>query len=539
MSDSSNSYDVIIVGGGPVGQVLSLLLGDGGWRVAVIERWSQPFALPRACAIDHEIARILQSAGLAQVVDELCHPVSSELGHRSTFESADGETLLEVPVPLRTVSGWPAFMTFFQPELEQAFGERIAAHPRVSFLRGHEAVDVRDEGNDAVVVTGPHDDETSVDDDGPRTTLRAAYVVGADGANSLVSRQIGTAFEDLDFAFDWLVVDFEQPLGRVWDPYHGQRLDPGRPTTVVSVGRDRRRFEFMLLPGESAEEMNREEVAWELMRPWDITPDETRLIRHATYRFGGRWASRWRHDRLLLAGDAAHLMPPFLGQGLCSGLRDAASLAWRLDLVLSGRAGEALLDTYGPERGEHVRQIVEQAVAMGQIICITDTDQAAARDANLRDAAAQGPAPEWIPTWSLGPGVHRDQDPSAGVLGIQARVRHGGTAARLDDILGSPRFTLLSPRGDPSEHLGAEAAAAWRRLNGISVHIGPEGDYEDIDGDYAAWFAKLGVEMVLVRPDFYVFGGGALEGTDEMVLELADLLILQEAPGLPAGSEAP
>jgi 2-polyprenyl-6-methoxyphenol hydroxylase-like FAD-dependent oxidoreductase len=170
MSDGSHDYDVIIVGGGPVGQVLALLLGDRGWRVAVIERWSQPFPLPRACAADHEIGRILQSAGLARAVDELLDPVSSELGQRSTFESADGETLLEVPVPLRSVSGWPVFMTFFQPELEQAFGEQIAAHPHLSFLRGLEAVDVHNEEDAAVVVVAAHDDETGVDQDAPLQT---------------------------------------------------------------------------------------------------------------------------------------------------------------------------------------------------------------------------------------------------------------------------------------------------------------------------------------------------------------------------------
>jgi 2-polyprenyl-6-methoxyphenol hydroxylase-like FAD-dependent oxidoreductase len=527
VSDGSHDHDVIIVGGGPVGQVLALLLADRGWRIAVIERWSQPYSMPRACAADHEIARILQSARMADTVDELLHPVSSELGHRSTFESAEGETLLEVPVPLRTVSGWPAFMTFFQPELERAFGERIAVHPQISFLRGLEAVDAGNDGDAAEVLVAAYDDRAGVADEQSRHTLRAAYVIGADGANSIVRERIGTAIDDLEFAFDWLVVDFEQPPGRVWDPYHGQRLDPARPTTVVSVGRDRRRFEFMLLPGESAEEMNHEDVAWELMRPWDITSENTRLIRHAVYRFGGSWAREWRDGRLLLAGDAAHLMPPFLGQGLCSGLRDAASLTWRLDLVLSGEASEQLLDTYGPERREHVRQIVEQAVGMGQIICLTDPQQAAARDAQLREAAALGPAPEWTPAWRLGPGVHRDGDPVAGLLGVQARVAHHGSVARLDDIVGSPRFTLLSTRGEPSPHLGAEAADAWQRLGGVSVHVGPGAEYDDVDGDYAAWFAHSSAELVLVRPDFYVFGGGRLEDADELVRELAGRLELR------------
>jgi 3-(3-hydroxy-phenyl)propionate hydroxylase/flavoprotein hydroxylase len=173
---------------------------------------------------------------------------------------------------------------------------------------------------------------------------------------------------------------------------------------------------------------------------------------------------------------------------------------------------------------------------MGQMICLTDPEQSATRDANLRAVAAGPGAPEWTPSWSLGPGVHRDGDPAGGVLGIQARVQRAGSIERLDDIIGSPRFTLLSLRADPSEHLGAEAAALWQRLGGVSVHVGPDADYDDVDGDYVSWFSKLGVELVLVRPDFYVFGGGALEDADELVLELAGQLRLRQEMELPPGS---
>jgi len=162
-------------------------------------------------------------------------------------------------------------------------------------------------------------------------------------------------------------------------------------------------------------------------------------------------------------------MPPFLGQGMCSGLRDAASLAWRLDLVLSGQAGEALLDTYGSERREHVRQIVEQAVGMGGIVCITDPEQAAARDAQLREAAAQGPAPEWTPSWSLDRACIWIRTRRQACWGIQALVRHDGTVARLDDILGAPRFALLSLSGETgraARRRGRRRVAEHRRRLG-------------------------------------------------------------------------
>lgn len=527
MGSDAHDHDVIVVGGGPVGQVLAILLADRGWRVGLVERWAAPFPLPRACAIDHEVARILQSAGLRDAVETHCVPISVDAGHRVAYEAADGEVLLEPARPHRSASGWASFLTFFQPELEAAFGDRIAAHPRIGFLRGLEAVDVRDGDDAAEVVVAPHLGEAGVDPDAPRTTLRAAYVVGADGANSLVRERIGTASDDLGFAFDWLVVDFQEHEPRVWDPFHAQRLDPARPTTSVSVGRDRRRFEFMLLPGESPEEMNQEAVAWRLMEPWGIRPESTTLIRHAVYRFRGRWAEQWRRGRLLLAGDAAHLMPPFLGQGLCSGLRDAASLAWRLDLALGGITSDAVLDGYGPERREHVRSVVEQAVEVGRLICVTDPVEAAERDQRLR-AAAQGTVT--APTnrgWALGPGLHRDGDPLAGRLGVQAHVEHDGRRVLLDDLLDGPRFGLVSPKGDPAEQLGPEATAAWRRLGGYTAHVGPGGDHADADGHYADWFAERDVELVLMRPDFYVYGSGALEDADVLVRSLAAALAVR------------
>jgi hypothetical protein len=173
------------------------------------------------------------------------------------------------------------------------------------------------------------------------------------------------------------------------------------------------------------------------------------------------------------------------------------------------------------------------------MICVTDPQEAAVRDAQLREAAAQPDAPEWVFAWTLGPGVHRDGDPVAGVLGIQARVAHNGSVARLDEFVGGARFTLLSPLEDPAGRLGAAAAAAWRRIGGVSVHVGSGPAYEDVDGHYAAWFAERDVEVVLVRPDFYIFGGGALEDTDELVRELVAALALRDVVEVTPGAGLP
>ena len=162
---------------------------------------------------------------------------------------------------------------------------------------------------------------------GQTETVKARYVVGCDGANSFVREHMGTGLTDLGFFYDWLILDVIPHEEREWRPFNLQMCDPRRPTTVVSGGPGRRRWEFMRLPGETIEELNTEQTAWRLLAPWDLTPGNADLERHTVYTFQARWADRWRNGRILIAGDAAHLMPPFAGQGMCSGVRDAANLA--------------------------------------------------------------------------------------------------------------------------------------------------------------------------------------------------------------------
>ena len=226
----------------------------------------------------------------------------------------------------------------------------------------------------------------------------------------------------------------------------------------------------------------------------------------------------------MIAGDAAHQMPPFAAQGLCSGLRDAASLAWRLDLVLRGQCDEQLLDSYGSERLPHVDQIIEFAIALGRIICVTDEAAAAGRDAQMlaaRDAPHLAPPPPPLPR--LGPGVRLADDPQAGYLGLQARVSAGGREGRFDDVVGRG-FVLLSTTGDPSQALSEDNRAFWARLEGVSAHVGGPA-VTDSDGAYARWLAALGAEVVLVRPDFTIVGTAPdLAGAQSLVTALRHAL---------------
>jgi hypothetical protein len=272
---------------------------------------------------------------------------------------------------------------------------------------------------------------------------------------------------------------------------------------VVSGGPGRRRWEFMRLPHESIDELNDAGRSWELLAPWDVTPRNATLERHAVYTFQAKWAENWRVGRVFLAGDAAHLTPPFAGQGLCAGLRDAANLDWKLDLVLSGKATDAILDAYSTERAANARALIEFAVELGKVICVADVDEATERDTAMVSAMA-GVDSQPIPDMpGVSGGIVSPGDPVAGSLFVQGRVRIRDRTARFDDLLGADWRMITLDRELPTT-LPAEDAAWFSELGGQIVAIGSE--VEDVDGTYKAWFADHGVATVLQRPDFYVFG---------------------------------
>ena len=330
--DDSEIFDVAIVEYGPVGAALAILLGQQGHRVVVLERYTEPYPLPAPCTTTTRWPASCSPAAWRSGA-----PRSSSRP-RSMSSRTPRKALVRFGRRGGGPSGWPQSSMFSQPELEAVLFARVDEIPRIEVRRGWAVSDLADDGDHVVVRSAAG-------------SVRARYVVGCDGANSTVRSLTGITMEDQAFFYDWLVVDvvFHEP--RVFDPLNVQICDPARPTTVVSGGPGRRRWEFMALPGESVEFLNEEATAWRLLERFDARPENARLEKHAVYRFQARWVEEWRRGRVLLAGDAAHQTPPFAGQGLCSGLRDAANLAWKLDLVLRDLAPDALLDAYGLERG--------------------------------------------------------------------------------------------------------------------------------------------------------------------------------------------
>jgi 3-(3-hydroxy-phenyl)propionate hydroxylase len=280
----------------------------------------------------------------------------------------------------------------------------------------------------------------------------------------------------------------------------------------------------MRLPHEAIDELNSEASAWRLLGPWGVHPGNAKLERHAVYRFRARWADRWRNGRALLAGDAAHQMPPFAGQGMCAGLRDAANLAWKLDLVLRGLASEALLDSYMSERAPHVAAMIQLSVELGRIICVADPAEAAARDLRMIGQTQGRSAPIDAPLPPLGPGCFAEGTRAAGQLFAQDVVRHRGRTGRFDDVVGRG-FALVSPAGDPSAALDPELAAWFTSLGGFAAHVAPGAPVDDLGGGYARWFEEHDAAVALMRPDFAVFGTAKdLAGAGALVRALRERL---------------
>ncbi|MFB2587015.1 bifunctional 3-(3-hydroxy-phenyl)propionate/3-hydroxycinnamic acid hydroxylase MhpA [Herbiconiux liukaitaii] len=511
-ASTTTDVDVLIIGMGPVGKLAALLLARAGHSVIITDRKADTYRLPRAVAHDAEIARILQSAGLSpNAMPDAVEPYDDMY----TWVNGEGEVLHQVDWTGIDPSGWNNTYFYNQPALEGYLEEQLAAAAGVRTVRGVAAA-VLDQ--DEHSVTGVLTDLG----DGTTTELRARYALGADGANSGVRSSLGIEWHDLGYFFDWLVVDV---LPKEQLPVASSAIqvcDPARPTTVVPGGPGRRRWEFMRLENETKEELTRPERIWQLLERFGVTEANASLERGVVYTFNSGWAEQWRKGRVLLLGDAAHLMPPFAGQGLAAGFRDCLNLMWKLDRVLAGSAPQSLLDSYESERLDHVKEFIEFSMSLGRIICITDVDEARARDEQMMKARAQGTTPEPPPEPRLGPGLHRGEH--GGHLSWQGQVTTATTttATRFDDVFGHGALIIGDPelaRSVDAATIEALAAAGIAVTAFTATDDVPAGVqmFDDVNGTYRSWLSLLDTGAVLVRQDFYVFG------TARTVEQLRDL----------------
>ena len=522
-------FDVIIVGYGPTGKVLARLLSDSGHSVAIVERWPAAFPLPRAVGYDHEIRRMFHALGIVDKVEAISRPM-----RHYVWYNADWKVLVDIDETRESVSGGPTGYLFNQPDLERVLENDLEGRPGITLLLSHEARSAAEVEEGVEVEIVPFDAERRQAEDGPVRRLRARYVVGCDGANSLIRKTIGATHIDHGFDEDWLVVDFRPHDASTLNiPDAAQWCNPAQPTTIVPSGVNMRRFEFMILPGVTPEKAASEDYAWKLLSPW-VKPTDGVLVRSSSYRFRSLLAQGWRKGRMLVAGDAAHLMPPFMGQGMCSGLRDAWTLGWKLDRVLSGRSPDSLLDSYEPERSPHADALIRLSMEMGRIVCVPDPEAARQRD----EAFFSSKVPPPPPYPSLVGGVIRT-DPDGSPAGYAGRllphdmIETAAGSRRLDDVTGR-RFVLMTA-GIGTDGLSERARRA-ADLAGVTIVPLGQGHVRDIGGRLLGLLESEGFAAVLARPDFYAFGSASDEADIEAMLE--ELVAALGAKTAPAAKAA-
>ncbi|WP_156292095.1 bifunctional 3-(3-hydroxy-phenyl)propionate/3-hydroxycinnamic acid hydroxylase MhpA [Oceanobacillus salinisoli] len=491
--------DVAIIGYGPIAKMLGSLLGNKGWKVGIYEKFVEPYCLPRAVAMDDEIARILQGAVPSDKLEKLFDAAGGEMYN---WYNAERELLLSIPFEKEGVSGWPGELFFNQPSLEKEMDQTCSNLSSVMIHYGNEVIDLKEKQESVELTVKEHS--------GEERKVIAKYTVGCDGANSFVRENMEHTVTDLNFEYDFLVVDLI-PKEKSELPVIMQICDPERPTTVVSGGPGRRRWEFMVLPHESKEEVSQEEYIWELLEPWNHTPENSILERSAVYTFKALWVNEWRKGRVMIAGDAAHLTPPFMGQGMCSGIRDAANLAWKLDLVLKGKLNEGILDTFTEERKPHNEKVVSAALYLGEMICVNDPKKAKERDT----AFISGKVPPFPAFPILTDGIlyqpgEEKKDNLAGQLSFQSKVKYHNKVGLFDDVVGTG-WTIISPVQNPRELLNNSQLRFLKDLDATCIEISSvdedgKGTVVDVTGKYSEYFEENDIEAVIVRPDYYIFG---------------------------------
>ncbi len=357
MNAIPNFVPVVIVGAGPTGITAATKLAQYGVDCLVLDRWEDVYPQPRAVHLDDEIYRLLAGLGIADEFAAISQPARGmQLRDRNMRVLAQFQRECA-----ESANGFPQANMFDQPELEALLRANLKHYPHAVLRVNAEVTEAVQIGADRVQVT--FTDRVS----GQEHRVETRYLLGCDGANSLVRTAIGAHMEDLKFQQRWLVVDVATTAElNQWQGVH-QVCDPHRAATYMRIGESRYRWEFRLLPDETADDYNTMAALYPLIRPWvkDVAPPQLELVRVAEYTFRAQVATSWRRNNMFILGDAAHLTPPFIGQGLCAGLRDAMNLAWKLAGVVSGWLPESVLDTYERERIPHVRYMIRFALAMG------------------------------------------------------------------------------------------------------------------------------------------------------------------------------
>jgi 3-(3-hydroxy-phenyl)propionate hydroxylase len=532
--------DVVIVGAGPVGLTLANILGLRGIRTLIVEERDTLIDYPRGVGLDDEALRTFQAIGLVQQV--LPHTTPNQI---LRFVDAKRRVLAEI-APTDARFGWPKRNGFVQPMVDAELLAGLKRFDHVDVAWGHR-MESCEETPDGVTATLTAHHQTS--------TMHARYLVGCDGGRSATRQLMGVSFDGTTSSTRWLVVDLaSDPLGH---PNSEVGADPARPYASISIAHGIRRFEFMIHPDETDEQAEDPAFLRRMLAPLVPHPERVEVMRHRVYTHHSRIAGAFRRGRLLLAGDAAHLMPVWQGQGYNSGIRDAANLGWKLAAVVSGQAKQELLDSYDIERRKHARAMIDLSTMVGRVISPTNRRVAAIRDRVARAASAVPALKQYVvemrfkpmPRYEQGAVVHaepRKPDSPVGTLFIQPRVHtRDQNNVPLDDVLG-PWFAVLCWNNNPRALLGAEEFSRWLQLGARFVAARPLTQmfwtgHDDPDvaivGDHAgelkSWFDAHSESVLFLRPDRCIAGACIAQLAPELSASILDALTL-----IPGGNGA-
>ena len=495
-------YDVVIVGAGPVGLMTVNLLGLAGLRVALFERNSTLVGLPRAIAYDAETLRLFAQVGL---FDEIAPGLVQNPHVRHI--NARGRSLMAAQFQ-HSLYGHSPLGTFYQPEFEKVLLKGLARFGAVGVAFEHAVCGLeQDERGVTITISTPEGERKA----------RAAYVVACDGGTSGVRERLGVKLVGSTFAQRWLVIDAIVRNHNIREITF--TCDPRRPIVELPAVGDRVRWEFMQLPGESEDELRSDDAVRALVKR-KAGIDAFEIERKAVYTFHARVADRWRAGRVFLAGDAAHLMPPFAGQGMNGGMKDALNLSWKLAAVLTGQASEDILDTYQIERAPVVTRMVELSRRLGSVIMPTSRTVAAARDALFACLNLSGHFRAFISRGGIvpPPAIHRSaltasgKDALIGQMAPQPTVKSHHGEAQLDSFLACHQWLALGFETDPASMLSSRDLAILDALGAKFVclnGLGRAKSHQTLvvqcnDSRFIAWGEKYRVRGILVRPDRFI-----------------------------------
>ncbi|MEJ2591426.1 MAG: bifunctional 3-(3-hydroxy-phenyl)propionate/3-hydroxycinnamic acid hydroxylase [Candidatus Thiodiazotropha sp.] len=505
--------EVAIVGAGPIGLMIANFLGLKGISVVVLEQLDNLIDFPRAIGLDDESLRTFQAVGLSQKVEPHTTPM-----HWMRFVTPKGRCFASIE-PRVDDFGWPRRNAFIQPLADRVLLEGLDRFDSVEVLFSRKVSGFEQNGDGVIV--------RMEDGEGNSENLQARYLIGCDGGNSQVRRALNIPFEGKTAPNQWIVIDVRNdPLGT---PNVYLHCDTQRPYVSAALPHGIRRFEFMVMPGETEETLAKPENMRRLLQKVVPDPDRVDIIRSRVYTHNARIAARFRQGRIFLAGDAAHIMPVWQGQGYNSGIRDAANLAWKLAMVLQGQAGDRLLDSYEQERRGHAKAMIDLSVMAGHVLAPPKAWQGRLRDGVSWLLNYLPPIKRYflemrfkpMPTYEKGLVVacpEAGKNSPVGRLFIQPRVDHDGETVRLDEVIGN-HFAIIAWGTDPTRGLTDEQLRRWRGLGARFVSVVPSvqlrhhvemsdevvriGDHQ---GRLKEWFGGQPLSIAIVRPDRFVAG---------------------------------